>query len=208
MTSDLIASNLPSSVDRAAALRGEQRARALWRLTLGADAELALPTSTILEPTSVDALAWAGVQLGRETNAQAQGVEFASVPDAWQSALAWTGMPLVRADATDQAVRWGEALSEADIDAPTLVYGRLLLPPPARYAALSSVALKPVRRFITERFGIRLQVGAQVACWRWARAALLISRSDVHLGGFFHGPDAGSRVAIALDPGASQRLAW
>jgi hypothetical protein len=35
-----------------------------------------------------------------------------------------------------------------------------------------------------------------------------VSCAEVHLGGFLHGPGAGQRSTVALDPGAFQELRW
>jgi hypothetical protein len=136
--------------------------------------------------------------------ADALGLDPAGMPDDRRDALAWAGMPLARGG----ALAWGRELREDAVAAPTLAGATLVVPPPERLLALSSIALKPLRAFVERACGVRLQAGAGIHCFLWPDQALLVSCAEVPLGGFLHGPGPGQRSTVALDPGGFQALRW
>nr|MBA3936595.1 hypothetical protein [Planctomycetota bacterium] len=69
-------------------------------------------------------------------------------------------------------------------------------------------ALKPLRLFVGERLGFRLQAGGGLHVVLWPRSAALVSSADVTLGGFFHGPEHGQRSALSVAPGGFQVVRW
>lgn len=131
----------------------------------------------------------------------AQGV--AEVPDDWLDTLAWSGMPI-----GPGPLRWGTDVAQADIGCPTLRDGRLLLPPPEDLASLTSLALKPLRLFIGERLGVRLQAAPGIRLWLWPGRAVLQSQAPMPLAGFIYGPSPGHRAGLALEPWGSQIVTW
>lgn len=132
------------------------------------------------------------------------GVDVASVPAAWLDLLGWAGVPLAKGG----ALRWGGDLDEGMIERPAVSGDRLLLPPPALLAGLSGVGLKPLRAWVGIRLGSRLQAAPGVRLYLWATQALMVSRHDQPVGGFFHGPVSGSRTVLAIEPGGWQRVSW
>ncbi len=128
-----------------------------------------------------------------------------NVPNRWRDTLAWAGMPFgVAGD-----VRWGEDLHEqSSLAVPELRDGQLLLPLPEVLEQLTSLALRPVRLFIAEKLGTRLQVAAGVHFYLWANQAALVSCCEVPVGGFLYGPEAGQRHSLSLPPGGGQVISW
>lgn len=135
------------------------------------------------------------------SGAQALGV--AGVPESWRAALAWCGVPLARGP-----LRWERDLVAAAVERPLARSGRLLLPEPARLAELSSVALKPLRLYIAERLGCRLQMAPGVRLWLWPSCAVLLSLQPAPLLGFLYGPRPGHREGLELPPWGLQIVAW
>lgn len=126
-----------------------------------------------------------------------------SVPEAWADVLAWCGLPLAAGP-----LRWGVEVDEAEVVTPVLRKGRLLLPPPDTLSTLTSLALKPLRLFIHERLGCRLQAAPGIRMWLWPGRAVLQSLSPIPLAGFFYGPLPGHRAGLALEPWGSQLVTW
>lgn len=131
----------------------------------------------------------------------AQGV--AGAPVEWLDTLAWSGMPI-----GPGPLRWGTDIAQGAVDCPTLRDGRLLLPAPEDLASLTSLALKPLRLFIAERLGCRLQAAPGIRLWLWPGRAVLQSQSPMPLAGFIYGPTQGHRAGIALDAWGSQIVTW
>ena len=133
-----------------------------------------------------------------------RGVEVTSVPAVWLDLLGWAGVPLAKGG----ELRWGRDLEEGAVERPSVSGDRLLLPPAARLAELSGVGLKPLRVWVAQRLGSRLQAAPGLRMYLWAAQALVVSRHDQPVGGFFFGPVLGSRTGLAIDPGGWQRMDW
>ncbi len=124
-------------------------------------------------------------------------------PTEWLDTLAWSGMPI-----GPGPLRWGTDIAQAAVDCPTLRDGRLQLPAPEDLASLTSLALKPLRLFIAERLGCRLQAAPGIRLWLWPGRAVLQSQAPMPLAGFLYGPTAGHRAGIALEAWGSQIITW
>jgi len=134
-------------------------------------------------------------------SAPALGV--AGVPDDWSDTLGWTGIPLATGP-----LRWGKDLRQADVPAPVVRDGVLLLPPADDLSMLTSLSLKAMRLFVAERLGCRLQAAPGIRMWLWPDRAVLQSLSPIPLAGFIYGPAAGHRSGVALEPWDSQIVPW
>jgi hypothetical protein len=181
---------------RASAAFGALRCRVLDALLLGMPAEVPAPLCGELAT-------WA-----QEQTASAQGpllgLDPATVPAAWLDVLGWAGVPLARGG----ALHWHRDLDEGAVARPEVVDGRLALPPPATLAELSGVGLKPLRAWLGRRLGSRLQAAPGLRTYLWGNQALLVSRHDQPVGGFYYGPVVGNRTGLAIDPGAWQLVTW
>lgn len=136
---------------------------------------------------------------------RARGLGLAGLPEVWRPLLSRAGVPL----ASGQGVLvWGRDLAEGDGDHLGDDGGRLLLPTPTAFAALGSLALRPLRELVARRLGLRLKIGAGVHLRCWDGGALLLNGADMPLGGFLVGPRPGSRTGIMLAPGAYQTVSW
>jgi hypothetical protein len=125
------------------------------------------------------------------------------IPAEWVDALAWCGMPVATGP-----LCWGVDLEQADVTAPVVRKGRLLLPPLETLATLTSLALKPLRLFIHERLGCRLQAASGIRMWLWPGRAVLQSLSPIPLAGFFYAPLPGHRAGLAIEPWGDQLITW
>ncbi len=176
---------------------GRLRVRVLEAVVLGGTVEVPQAVAGELE-------AWA-VQVAAAGGGPARGVDHASVPVAWRAVLSWAGVPL----APGGTLRWGVDLDEdAALAEPQVGAAGVRLPPAERLTALTSLALKPLRLFVGERLGFRLQAGSALHVALWPRQAVLVSSADVTLGGFFHGPEHGQRSALSVAPGGFQVVRW
>lgn len=134
----------------------------------------------------------------------ALGLGPADLPAAWRDALAWAGMPL----SPHGSLRWGRDLGPGGAAVPAIEQGRLLLPPPEALVQLTSLALKPLRRWVADRLGCRLQAAPGIRLWLWPGRAVALSTSAIPLAGFVYGSAPGHRAGLALDPGAWQIVTW
>jgi hypothetical protein len=132
------------------------------------------------------------------------GLAAAEVPDLWYDLLAWSGVPM----SVDGPLRWGFDISEDAVAMPEFHGAKLVLPPPAVLAQLTSLALRPLRLLVAKRLGCRLQAATGLHFYLWSNQAVLISTAEVPLGGFLHGPLAGTRHSIAVPPGGAQVIRW
>lgn len=130
-------------------------------------------------------------------------VGISGAPTEWLDTLAWSGMPI-----GPGPLRWGTDIAQAEVDCPTLRDGRLLLPAPEDLASLTSLALKPLRLFIAERLGCRLQAAPGIRLWLWPGRAVLQSQAPMPLAGFLYGPPQGHRAGLALEAWGSQIITW
>jgi len=181
---------------RESAAFGALRCQVLDALLLG------LPTQI---PAQVcdELVAWAREQMATAVGSL-HGLDIATVPAWWPAWVGWAGIPL----ATDGELHWGRDCDQAEIDRPTLANGRLLLPRPEVLGTLSAVGLKPVRRWVGERLGSRLQAAPGLRVYLWANQALVVSRHEQPVGGFFFGPTTGNRTGLAIDPGSWHMVTW
>lgn len=124
-------------------------------------------------------------------------------PGDWADTLGWAGVPLAGGP-----LHWGKDLRQEAVDAPVVRDGVLLLPPPDDLACLTSLSLKPMRMWVAERLGCRLQAAPGIRLWLWKDRAALLSLSPIPLAGFIYGPAAGHRSGIALEPWGSQVVTW
>ena len=175
---------------------GAVRCQVLDALLLGVPAEIPAPVCDELT-------AWAGEQLAGAVG-PLRGLDSATVPAAWLDFVGWAGIPLASAG----ELQWGRDCEQANVDRPTVVAGRLLLPAAEVLSELSGVGLKPVRTWVGERLGSRLQAAPGLRVYLWANQALVVSRHDQPVGGFFFGPAIGNRTGLAIDPGAWQLVTW
>jgi len=111
------------------------------------------------------------------------------VPETWADSLGWCGVPLAQGP-----LQWGVDVEQTAVPSPEIRKGRLLLPPAEVLATLTSLSLKPMRMFIAERLGCRLQAAPGIRMWLWPGRAVLQSQSPIPLAGFFYGPPAGHRA--------------
>jgi hypothetical protein len=132
------------------------------------------------------------------------GLVAAEVPAVWYELLAWSGVPM----STNGPLRWHDDIDEAAVTMPEFHGEKLLLPPPAVLAQLTSLALKPLRQLVTNRLGCRLQAATGMHLYLWSNQAVLVSSAEVPLGGFLHGPQPGTRHSLAVPPGDAQVLRW
>jgi hypothetical protein len=146
--------------------------------------------------------AWARQQL--PADAAPRGISPEGLPTAWRDALAWCGAPLARGG----ELRWGRDLAEGEVVAPEVRAGVLLLPPADELTERSGPELKPLRRFLAERLGVRLQAAAGVRFWLWRGGGLVLSFHEVPVGVFVYGDAPGHRAHCLLQPGAHEVLAW
>ncbi|GDY12032.1 hypothetical protein LBMAG53_09100 [Planctomycetota bacterium] len=138
----------------------------------------------------------------RQASGQAQGLNPDRVPGPWRERLAWAGMPF----ANDGKLLWEELEPSTD-PAPTFAAGRLRLSEPEGWRQLTSLALKPLRQFVAERFGFRLQCATGVRAWRWPGVLVLVSGNHLPVAGFVHCCQGDERTSIYLDPGDAQLIA-
>jgi hypothetical protein len=105
-------------------------------------------------------------------------------------------------------LQWGVDIYEADVPLPEFQGAALVLPPPPLLAQLTSLALKPLRMLATRQLNIRLQAATGLQLYVWANQAVLVSRAEVPLGGFLHGPEPGTRHSLSVPVGGSQVITW
>jgi hypothetical protein len=181
---------------RACAAFGALRCQVLDALVLEVPAQIPAPVCDEL-------IAWAREQMAA-ADGPLRGLDISTVPAAWLDFIGWAGIPLARPG----ELHWGRDCAQADVDRPTVVAGRLLVPAPEALSELSGVGLKPVRSWVGERLGSRLQAAPGLRVYVWANQALVVSRHDQPVGGFFFGPAIGNRTGLAIDPGSWQLVTW
>jgi hypothetical protein len=141
----------------------------------------------------------------RATTLPPAGLDPGPVPAALRLALRLAGIPL-RPGGADL---WGSAIDhDPAATAPILDGRRLVLPGPEALAACHAVALRPVRRWVADRFGVLVKAAPGIVLAPWHHEAILVNTRDTLLGGFAYGPQTGQRAAIHLEPGAWQLVRW
>lgn len=166
------------------------------------------------ERSDPSALAWArDLLLAR--GAPTTGLDPFGLSETQVLALQAVGMPLLPAgSACSGAVSgacWrlgGELVEDASLELPRCHQGILHLPPPARLAACDGISLGPLRRWVAERCGLRLQVSPGVACLVWRDRALFLSTLAVPVGGFVYGPGPERRHCLLLEAGGQSEIVW
>lgn len=138
----------------------------------------------------------------RQASGPAQGLNPDGMPGPWRERLAWAGMPF----ANDGTLHWQELEPSAD-PTPTIAGGRLRLSDPEGWYQLTSLALKPLRQFVAQRFGFRLQCATAVRTWRWPGVLALMSCNHLPVAGFVHGCQGDERASVYLEPGDAQLIA-
>jgi hypothetical protein len=188
---------------------GEARVRALDRqLLLAAEPSPTASSSTAAAIATLDAELTLWAQGFRAEGML--GLALAGIPREDREALSWVGMPFAQVS----PVRWGEQVrydlprpGGAPATAPRLHQGQLMVPSAAALRACSAVALRPLRAFIHQHWGCRLQAAAGLHAYYWAERVLLVSTREVPLAGFLHGP-RGRRAAIRMAPGEAVVTSW
>jgi hypothetical protein len=133
----------------------------------------------------------------------AAAVGVGGVPEDWADTLGWAGMPLAAGP-----LRWGSDVRQDAVAAPEIRRDCLLLPTQDDLVQLTSLSLKPLRQYIAQRLGCRLQAAPGIRLWLWPDRAVLLSLAPMPLSGFIYGPTQGHRAGVALPPWGSQIVAW
>lgn len=154
---------------------------------------------------SADALiAWRD-ELLHDLPGQPRGVDLATLDEEWRETLSWAGIPLARGG----ELVWGRDIAcDATLDRPQISGERLLLPSHATLAECSSLGIKPMRTWVQQRLGVRLQAAAGLRLYVWPAHGLVISHLDVPVGGFLYGPGMGTRMGLTIHPGSWQVVSW
>ncbi len=141
----------------------------------------------------------------RPADLPAAGVDDRDIPGPLRHALRHAGMPLRRGG----SALWGTTLVEDPaLTVPVLVDGHLRVPTASTLATCHAVALRPLRRWVADRFGVLIKTAPGIILAPWHDHALLINSRDLLLGGFAYGPQLGQRAAVHLEPGAWQLVRW
>lgn len=133
-----------------------------------------------------------------------RGIAIEGVPKEWMPILRWAGVPI----SVDGPLHWGTEITTAGISRPRVENNILTLPSIEVLIHLTSLGMRPVRHFIGQQFGVRLQAANSISCYLWSNQTVLISRTQVLAGGFLHGPNPGQRASLAIEPGTAQLLSW
>lgn len=171
---------------------------AVWRARV-LDARIA--GRAVLPPPELrDAcMAW----LAEAASGDAVALGVSGVPEAWVDTLGWSGVPLAPGP-----LHWGADIRQDGVPVPSVRDGVLLLPTPEELASQTSLALKPMRLFVAERLGCRLQAAPGIRLWLWPDHAALQSLSPLPLAGFLYGRAAGHRSGISLEAWGCQVITW
>ncbi len=134
-----------------------------------------------------------------------RGVDLTGVDAAWRATLSWAGVPFAR----DGALLWGrDLLCDDTLERPQLDGTTLRLPPRTALSECSALGIKPIRTWIQQRLGVRLQAAAGLRLYVWPAHGLVISHLDVPVGGFLYGPGMGTRMGLTIHPGSWQVVSW
>lgn len=148
--------------------------------------------------------AWCEDVLG-DVEGEAQGLRTVGVPESWRSTLSWAGVPF----AATGALQWGRDLSEdATLEHPCIIGDHLHLPPEEALAECTGLGIKPLRLWVQQRTGVRLQAAPGLRLYVWPSHGLVISHLDIPVGGFLYGPGVGTRMGLTIHPGAWQLVPW
>jgi hypothetical protein len=133
------------------------------------------------------------------------GVDDRGIPEPLRTALRRAGIPLRRGGSP----QWGATLTEDPaLEAPVLADGHLRVPVAQALDRCHAIALRPLRRWVADRFGVLIKTAPGIVLAPWHDHALLINTRDLLLGGFAYGPLVGQRAAVHLPPGAWQVIRW
>ena len=147
---------------------------------------------------TADEAAWLTQLVPKEA---AIGFAPSGVDSALLASLSSAGLPI----APGGVLRYADDLAvDSACVVPRVEGARLLVPPAAVLAELTSLRLKPMRQWVAARLGVRLKIGGGVHLRLWPSRAVLISTAAIPLGGFLSGPQAGTRASIYLGAGATQ----
>lgn len=139
---------------------------------------------------------------------QAEGPALGLIPQGIAADMAetlrWAGMPF----GLNGPLRWGGDIIEADTKRPEIIDDQLQLPSANRLAEMTSLGIKPMRYFIGQRLGLRLQSATNIRLFIWSNQALVISCTMIPIGGFLHGPQDSQRFNLAMNPGGHQLFHW
>lgn len=128
------------------------------------------------------------------------GLALTGLDPEWTEALAHAGVPLTPTG----GLAFERVFQIAEVPAPCLGSGPLLIPPLGTFRTLTSLPLKPLRLSMAGLFGVRLQIATGVHCFLSRRQAVLLNMAKVPRSGFLHGPRRGMRAALALEAGEGQ----
>ncbi len=186
--------------DMAAMRAGLACQRLLYRRLL--DLDLDVPADSCVDMAAVEERVERLLALPAGTP---RGLDVVRLPLRLVEVLIHLGIPLARGG----SLRWGEHVMIAEVDRPLCdERGRLLLPPLDELLAITSLGLRPLRQFIADHLGLRLQTASAVSFHVWTDMAVLVSAVAVPVGGFLYGPQAGQRHALALSAGGEQIVRW
>ncbi len=134
-----------------------------------------------------------------------RGLELADVPKDWVDTLRWAGVPIVRGG----ELYWGTDVRIDDkVDRPQLQGPQLVLPTMGALLECSGLGIKPVRSWVHQRLGVRLQAAPGLRLYLWESHGLVISHLDLPVGGFLYGPGVGTRMGLTIEPGSWQVVPW
>lgn len=172
---------------------------ALWRAR-ALDARLAGRTLRLPEVLRPACETWLTEVLPRDGRT---ALGLTGAPPRWSAVLGRVGVPLAPGP-----LCWGDDLDLAEVARPVLRDCRLLLPGLERMRGLSAVDLKPLRLFIRDRLGCRLQAAPGIRLWLWPRLAVLQSLARIPLAGFLYGDAPGHRTCVSLPAWGYQVVDW
>jgi len=171
---------------------GRLRRLALDAILLGRPAELPRGCEDLLD--------WAAE---RTSTGEAVGLDPTGFDDATFETLRRAGLPFA---SLGRAPEESGLRIDSTVDIPAAEDGGVRCPPPSCLNACSSLQLKPLRMFVADRFGCRLQTGPGCCLSLWNDRVLLIACGDFTYGGFLHGPARGQRNTIDILPGDWQEI--
>jgi hypothetical protein len=134
-----------------------------------------------------------------------RGLSLEGLDEDWRSTLSWAGVPFAR----DGELQWQRDVRVDDQSlSPRIEGDQLILPLPDRLAECSGLGIKPVRTWIQQRLGVRLQAAPGLRLYVWPSHGMVISHLSLTVGGFLYGPGFGTRMGLTIHPGTWQMVPW
>jgi hypothetical protein len=152
-----------------------------------------------------DALeAWAAEVL-HDVRGAPRGVSLEGIDEGWLSTLSWAGVPFARGG----ELKWQRDIRvDEQAQSPRIEGDQLVLPSPEHLAECSGLGIKPVRTWIQNRLGVRLQAAPGLRLYVWPSHGMVISHLNLTVGGFLYGPGFGTRMGLTIHPGTWQMVPW